>query len=205
MTLRLAAFTEFALAHLPAPPARVLEVGCGDGEVAVALARAGHDVTAIDPNAPVGEIFRRKTLEEFEDRRFDAVVASLSLHHVVDVPAAFDKLDSLLRPDGVLVLEEFDKERIAGPTARWYFEQRDDVPDDFETWLRGWHEGHEDVHPFGRLKRELDARFDERLFVRTSYLYDYRLDDSLEPVERELIESGAIEAVGVRYVGSLRG
>jgi ubiquinone/menaquinone biosynthesis C-methylase UbiE len=212
MSLRLSAFTEFALAHLPAPPARVLEVGCGSGEVAVALSRAGHDVTAIDPKAPDGELFRRTTLEEFDGGVFDGVVASVSLHHVADVQRAFDKLEALLRADGVLVLEEFASERLAGATAQWYFEERraratadDDLPDDVDTWLRRWREAHDEIHPFADLQRELEARFVERHFVRTPYLYDYRLDDSLEPVERALIDSGAIEAVGVRYVGELRG
>ena len=45
----------FAAAHLPAPPARVLEVGCGHGALAYAMARLGHDVLAIDPRAPEGE------------------------------------------------------------------------------------------------------------------------------------------------------
>ena len=39
----------FVRAALPPPPARVLEVGAGDGELAAALAAAGYDVVAIDP------------------------------------------------------------------------------------------------------------------------------------------------------------
>jgi hypothetical protein len=36
---------EFVLGEVGAPPARVLEVGCGEGELARTLARAGHSVT----------------------------------------------------------------------------------------------------------------------------------------------------------------
>jgi S-adenosylmethionine-dependent methyltransferase len=36
--------------HLPAPPARVADVGGGAGHVAVALAAAGYDVTVLDPS-----------------------------------------------------------------------------------------------------------------------------------------------------------
>jgi SAM-dependent methyltransferase len=212
---RLAALYEFALLHLPEPPARVLEVGCGNGELALALARTGYSVTAIDPEAPEGAIFRRTRLEDFsEEGTFDAVVASVSLHHVDAVDAAFDKVVSLLRPGGLLVLEEFAKERLAGPTARWYYHQRQalaavgidkaKVADDFATWLSEWEDEHDDIHPFAELKREIDIRFDELFFGWTPYLFDYRLNDALEPLERGLIESGAIDATGFRYVGEQR-
>ena len=109
-SLRLAAFFDFVLSHLPAPPVDVLEVGCGPGELALALSHAGYSVTAIDPDAPDGPIFRRTKLEDFTDGSFDAVVASVSLHHVEAVDAAFDKIVSLLRPGGRLIFEEFAKE-----------------------------------------------------------------------------------------------
>jgi SAM-dependent methyltransferase len=207
---RLAAFYEFALSSLPGAPARVLEVGCGGGEVALALANAGYSVTAIDPEAPEGAIFRRVALEDFEadDGSFDAVVASVSLHHVHDLDAAFDKIAALLRPGGVLLLEEFARECLRGSTGEWYYDERRrldaTLPDDFETWLEGWEERHH-IHTWTDLRRALDGRFEERYFARGPYLYDFRLEDALEPVERALIESGAIDATGVRYVGTRPG
>ena len=214
--LRLAALFEFLLAELPPPPARVLEIGSGAGELAGALAGAGYAVTAIDPKAPEGPIFRRTTLEDFaDDGAFDAVAASVSLHHVEDVGAAVAKITGLLRPRGLLVLEEFAKERFTGATARWYYHQRralaalglDEapVPDDFETWQRRWAEEHADIHPFAELRRHVDAGFGERSVAWGPYLFDYRLSDALEPLERELVEAGALAATGVRYVGERQG
>ena len=76
----------FVAAHLPAAPARVLEVGCGRGALAHAMARLGHDVLAIDPGAPDGELFRCVSLEDLDDPGpFGAVVASRSLHHIHDL------------------------------------------------------------------------------------------------------------------------
>jgi 2-polyprenyl-3-methyl-5-hydroxy-6-metoxy-1,4-benzoquinol methylase len=55
----------------------VLEVGCGRGDLALAIARSGHDVVAIDPRAPAGHIFRAVTLEDLTDPApFDAVAAN---------------------------------------------------------------------------------------------------------------------------------
>ena len=82
-------------------PGRVLEIGCGEGELARSLAGVGHDVVAIDPDAPAGGIFRQVTLEDFEPSApFDAVVASLSLHHIADLDAAVDKVAGLFVPEG---------------------------------------------------------------------------------------------------------
>ena len=47
----------FVEAQLPPTPARVLEVGCGQGDLACAVARLGYGIVAIDPQAPDGEIF----------------------------------------------------------------------------------------------------------------------------------------------------
>ena len=54
-------------------------MGCGSGELALALDVAGYDMVAVDPKAPDGPIFRRTTIEELDEPGpFDAVVASFS-------------------------------------------------------------------------------------------------------------------------------
>ena len=79
--------------QLPTGPARVLEVGCGDGRLARELHELGYQVVAIDPAAPTGAIFQAVSLEEFADPGpFDAVVASRSLHHIHDLPGGLSKL-----------------------------------------------------------------------------------------------------------------
>ena len=213
--LRHATFVRFALEQLPPPPVRVLEVGCGGGQVAVAVADAGYDVTGIDPRAPEGPLFRRVGIEEFSDAEgFDAVLASVSLHHLERLDEAVDRIAGFLRPGGLLVVEEFAKERIVGPTARWYHRQRQSfeeiglndkpVPDDFGAWLAEWHDRHADVSPLGDVRRAIDRRFAERHAEWGAYLYDHWLHDAVEPLERELIAAGAIEPTGFRYVGELR-
>jgi SAM-dependent methyltransferase len=208
---RLSLFHAFLGTVVPAP-VRLLEIGCGRGELARALAEDGHDVTAIDPDAPEGPIFRRVRLEDFAAvERFEVAVASVSLHHVDDLTAAAARIETLLRPGGLLVLEEFAKERLTGPTAEWYYHQRralaavgrEDgaVPAPFARWQREWTLAHADIHTLAELHTALGRHFSERHLEWTPYLYSYALDDSLEPAERALIESGGIEATGCRYVG----
>jgi SAM-dependent methyltransferase len=130
----------------------VLEVGCGAGELAHALADSGYDIVAIDPEAPDGEIFRRRTIEEFDEPDpFDAVVASLSLHHVHDLGAALDKVVRLLR--GPLILNEFAWDRLEPMTPEW-------------------EEEHEGLHGYDSMRAELDARFEERFFEWRPYPAD---------------------------------
>jgi SAM-dependent methyltransferase len=203
----------FVRKQLPPPPVTVLEVGCGEGELAEELSAAGYDIVAIDPEAPEGPIYRRLTLEEFDGSGpFAAVVASLSLHHIEDVAAAVDKIADLLAPGGLLVLNEWDRDRFRGTTARWYFHQRQalaalgrehaEIEPTFEEWWPEWHERRSDVHPYVIMRPHFDRRFAERLLEWVPYLYGYRLGGEVEPLERALIESGEIDAVGFRYVGT---
>ncbi|WP_419905045.1 class I SAM-dependent methyltransferase [Kiloniella sp.] len=93
---------------------RVLELGSGSGEDALALLAQGFDVTAVDGSAELAAIAARRIKREvlvikFEDlafvEEFDGVWAAASLLHV-----PFDQLGSVvqrvaqsLRPGGVLV------------------------------------------------------------------------------------------------------
>jgi SAM-dependent methyltransferase len=191
----------------------VLEVGCGEGDLARELDAAGYDVVAIDPEAPPGEIFSSVRLEDFDATGpFAAVVASLSLHHIEEVGAAVDKIAGLLSAGGLLVLNEWDRDRFSGATARWYFHQRQalaavgredaEIEPTFEEWWPEWQERRSDVHPYAAMRPELDRRFSERLLQWVPYLYGYRLGSEVESLERALVASGEIAAVGFRYVGT---
>jgi S-adenosylmethionine-dependent methyltransferase len=45
--------------HLPPPPARILDVGAGQGTQSIRLARAGHHVLAVEPDPAMCEAFDR--------------------------------------------------------------------------------------------------------------------------------------------------
>jgi SAM-dependent methyltransferase len=184
----------------------VLEVGCGRGDLARRVARLGYQVSAIDPDAPVGAIFHAVSLEEFADPGpFDAVIANLALHHIPDLPGALAKIGRLLRPGGRLIVNEHAWDRFDEPTARWYLEQRGathaDAPRSLEHCLDEWMADHAGLHSSAAMRRELDRRFEERIFVWRPYL-NRELGDAIdERAEQALIEAGAIQATGFRYVG----
>ena len=160
---------DFVLSQLPQPPARVLEVGCGDGELALALAAAAYDVVAIDPEAPQGEIFRRTTIEAFDDPDpLDAVVASRSLHHIHDLGSGLEKLRRVLSAGGLLVVNELAWDRLEPMTPEW-------------------EEEHAGLHGYGTLRRELDECFVERFFEWRPY-----------PVAGEEVPGLGFRYVGVR-------
>jgi SAM-dependent methyltransferase len=119
----LAANWPFVRTHLPAAPARVLEIGCGPlGGFVPMLESAGYQATGIDPEGPPGSSYRQVEFESYEaPSPVDAVVASASLHHVADLAVVLDQVNALLVPAGRVVIVEWAHERFDEPTARWCF------------------------------------------------------------------------------------
>lgn len=213
----------FVRAELPPPPARVLEVGCGSGGLALALSAGGWRMTAVDPRAPDGEPFVRAAVEELDAtdyEPFDAAVAVLSLHHAGAIGTVLDKVRSLLKPGGVLVVDEFRKEQLAHEaTAAFFYHQRlsllragrgdagggGHLPTEgsFESWFSRLVEGRAGVHEEGEILAALEERFTTRSLTYGPYLYRQGLDAEIEPLERKLIAEGGIRPTGLRWVGSL--
>ena len=200
-------FAAFVLSQLPARRLHVLEVGCGrEGGVAPALAAAGHEVLAIDPEAPEGPLYRQVALEELDDPGpFNAVVAGRVLHHVHPLGPALDKLAALAP---LLVLDEFAWNHMDERTVAWYEHRHRELravgsepkgPPD----LADWRAEHDDLHTYETLRAEIDARYDERHFEWRPYLYRW-FDDPSEELERALIADGTIRPIGFRYVGERR-
>jgi SAM-dependent methyltransferase len=96
-----------------ARPARILEVGCGEGELAERMqSELGAEVVALDQSERMVEITRARGVDAwvgdvqalpFADGEFDCAVAAWMLFHVPNVDRALSELARVLRPGGRLV------------------------------------------------------------------------------------------------------
>lgn len=184
----------------------MLEVGCGEGDLARALDGVGYEVTAIDPIAPEGPIFRRIKLEDLEeDARFDAVVGSHSFHHMPNLEQNLDQVAGMLGAQGLLILDEFGWERLDDATADWYDRQRRVLlaaaGDRHAPTSEEWRDHHADVLSSERLREALAVRFEELAFEWVPHLWRRLGGPATAELEESLIESGAIQALGFRFVG----
>jgi SAM-dependent methyltransferase len=204
---------DYVRGALPEPPARVLEIGAGRGELATDLAALGYDVVAIDPGggAPnIVQVALRDVPEPPES--FDAAVAVRSLHHVEPLPESVARLAELLRPGGLLVVDEVDVERFDERAAAWLMAQHAAAGDQ-----HGSGSGHlsratdpaslvsdlrHHLHPLGLIREELARTFVLGEVAYGTYLYRWELPPGLRGEEERLVAKGQIPAVGARFVAT---
>ena len=95
---------------------RALDIGCGTGRVAAALAERGARVWGVEPEPRMAELARKRlsTVKiapaeklPFKDGWFERAVMALVVH-LVDRPRAFAEACRVLTSDGRLVIATFD-------------------------------------------------------------------------------------------------
>ena len=125
----------------------VLDVGCGDGDLALEFAARGAIVTGIDASAEMISVAEGRVKESnadvsfkvalaenlpFPSGQFDAVTAVAILCFVVDAGPVFREIARVLRPNGRLVIGEL------GKWSTWAAARR------IRGWLGSplWRQGH---------------------------------------------------------------
>ena len=215
----LGAMWPFVSARLPPPPARVLELGCGRvGGFVPMLRPRGYEAIGIDPNAPPEPYYQRVEFERAQlPEPVDAVVASVSLHHVTDPAAVVDQIASVLVDGGTLIVIEWASEEFDEATARWCFERLTEA--DGHGWLQRHRENwmssgqpwdvylsdwtrSEGIHAGHALLEEVDRRFDREVLSRGPYVFA-DLPGTAEADEQAAIDRGEIRATRIDYVGRL--
>jgi SAM-dependent methyltransferase len=184
-------------------------VGAGGGELAAALRGDGHDVVAIDPASESPDVRAIALLDVNEAAAsFDAALAVVSLHHVEPLRPSLQRLAELVRPGGVLAIDEFDVGRLDERAAAWWLARRDagehehdhgpGSPAEIVTEMR------EHIHAVALLRAELEPWFELGAGVYGPYLHRWNLPPGMLGEERAAIDAGAIPATGVRIVGTRR-
>jgi len=229
----------FIASHLP-PGASVLEVGCGEGRVALELLNRGYQVIGVDSDQEViaraqerGVSAVQASWPAFESAPLDGVVFTRSLHHIAPLRRAIHKAREVLRPRGMLLVEDFAFDAADKATISWFLEVLGSqtaepiiarVPGEFVTDLLGsknpfavWHQSHDhQLHTTAAMTHAIAEYFVIRETQQVPYLYRYlvpvlpetpQATAFVEEVVREearLGERGAIVLVGRRIVGEPR-
>lgn len=93
---------------------RILDLGCGDGQLSARLEASGAQVTGVDASAEMVAAARARGIAAeqaaaerlpFAEGSFDAVFSNAVLHWVRDQDAMMDEVRRVLRPGGRFVAE----------------------------------------------------------------------------------------------------
>lgn len=214
--------------HLRSGRGRLLEVGCGDGRLAQALAAKGFRIVAIDPDATAVDAARargidahRAAIEDFQAEGFDAVLFTRSLHHVVPLDAVLARTAGALEPGATVLVEDFDHAAIDSATALWFYDtlavlemvgRASSIEDPLAALEPSsrWQREHAEppLHDGARMRAALSAHFEMLAEERAPYLYRSaaaRLPDTQDArgwVERLLaLESERIRQGALRPIG----
>ena len=112
-------------------PGRLLDVGCGRGDLGAYLIARGWTVTGIEPSANAAEAARARGLDarrgtlddvELEAGAYDAAVFRHSLEHLTDPVEALRRVREALRPGGLVLISVpnfgcWQRRRFG---SRWY-------------------------------------------------------------------------------------
>jgi SAM-dependent methyltransferase len=121
---------------------RVLDLGCGEGQIArLAVQRGAGRVVGVDPaSAQIAEAVRRAGGVRyaravaaglpFAPSIFDAIVSCLVLEHLADLDAGLDEIARVLRPGGRLVLF-VNHPLFQTPGSGWIDDQVLDPPEQY--------------------------------------------------------------------------
>jgi SAM-dependent methyltransferase len=185
----------FVQRFLPRDCRRILEVGCGTGELAARLLKDGYSVVAIDSDQGsvaaaqrLGVDARLATWPDFNGGDFDAVLFTRSLHHIHPLDKSIRHAADSVVEGGLIIVEDFAYESTDEKTLRWFSSMirlleatgsltvgddlRDKVLSKTEM-LKAWRENHEDeLHTAA----EIDAQLEKlsRRVTRENAAYYFR-------------------------------
>jgi SAM-dependent methyltransferase len=189
---------DFICRFLPSPCERILEVGCGTGELAAHLKHHGFRITAIDTDEEsiqaarlLGVDARAAEWPNFTDGPFDVVLFTRSLHHIHPLRDAVKSAAECLRADGRIIVEDFAYESTDEQTLRWFAStvrivaasglliEPDDLVDEIlrkRASLAAWRVNHgHDLNSAAQIAATLNTMFGSVIVENTAYYFRYLL------------------------------
>jgi SAM-dependent methyltransferase len=197
---------DFVKRFLPSERGRILEVGCGAGELAASLFKDGYAVVAIDFEGDsiaaaqrLGVDAQIATWPDFSGGQFDAVLFTRSLHHIHPLDRSVERAAESLARGGRIIVEDFAYESADEKTLRWFhsatrlLEARGLllVGDEFlekvlsktET-LNAWQQNHEhDLHTAAEIGAQLEKMFNRVIKENAAYYFRY-IASAIAPSEK---------------------
>jgi SAM-dependent methyltransferase len=203
---------DLIIATLPVH-ARLLEVGCGRGELAKTLQSTGLNVVAIDESPDAATATKALGVETYQCdflecsgtvpnalEGFDGIFFGRSLHHIHPLDKAIAESEALLKPEGVLIVDDFALELIGEREANWLFDLQEvllaagvlnrragfgkdhhhgDDERELTPWDM-WHRHHFQHHRLSSgadIRSAIGLRFRIEAEMHVPYLYRYIADD----------------------------
>lgn len=219
----------------------LLDIGAGRGLVAADLLKHGYQVTAIDASdqavllaAANNVTVIKATISTFSSTaRFDAALLSMVAHHIHPLDQALDKLKTLLKPEGQVLLEDFAIEEADEPTAGWYYQTlaaidaaelldhpyridlKSALNDPVKAWWRYHSDDHHSFNEGNMIQKLMRERFEIIHSERRPYFYRYLASACTEKsgrdfgakfyeVESDLIRANRIKPLGLRVIATAK-
>jgi len=220
---------DFIKRFLPPGGHRILEVGCGAGEVAACLMGDGYAVIAIDSDRDsvaaarqLGVDARVARWPDFDEGHFDAVLFIRSLHHIHPLDESARHAADSLAEGGLIIVEDFAYESTDEKTLLWFssairlieatglllvsdeFQHR--VLSKTET-LKAWRQSHEqELHTAAEIERHLEKVSRRVIRERAAYYFRY-IASVITAVEKRdtILQAFAEQGVTLAADGSIIG